>query len=45
MEGPVYDTLVSEGKALVINDLAASPLVPDHMREFLGGGAEWPSPW
>ena len=39
MEGPVYDTLVSEGKALVINDLAASPLVPDHMREFLEGGS------
>ena len=39
MEGPLYETLVEGEKPFVIDDLAASPLVPDHMREFLEGGS------
>ena len=39
LEGPLYETLVKEGKPFVIDDLAASPFVPDHLREFLEGGS------
>jgi GGDEF domain-containing protein len=39
MDGPLHNKLVKEGKPFVIDDLATSPLVPDHMREFLEGGS------
>ncbi len=39
LEGPLYETLVNKGKPFVIDDLAASPLVPEHMREFLESGS------
>lgn len=38
-DGPMYETLVKNGKPFVIDDLAESPLVPDHIREFLEGGS------
>lgn len=39
MEGPLYETLVKEGDPFVIDDLSTSPLVPDHLQEFLEGGS------
>ncbi len=39
MDGPIYETLIKEGQPFAIDDLAASPLIPEHMREFLKGGS------
>ncbi len=39
MDGHIYETLANQGKPLVIDDLADSSLIPEHMREFLEGGS------
>lgn len=39
MIGPMYDALVVQGKPFLIDDLGQSPLLPDHMREFLESGS------
>ena len=39
LKGPLHESLVKNREPFVIDDLAASPLVPEHMREFLEGGS------
>lgn len=39
LTGPLYDELVRDEKALGIDDLAASPLLPDGLREHLVAGS------
>lgn len=39
LTGKLYDDLVRDARATRVDDLAASPLLPDHVREHLTGGS------
>ena len=39
LKGPLYERLYKDGEPLLIDDLAASPLIPEHMREYLESGS------
>lgn len=44
LTGVLSDQLIDAKKAVVLDDLASSPLVPPHMREYLEGGSGMGAP-